>query len=244
MSTAYDANENLIDYYGVVQKIVEYKFGGPKLLKVVFFECDWFDPRNGTRVDKYGMVEVKHNTKLQGHNNAILASQAEQVYYLSYPHRSLQAWWVAFKVNPQLFPPGDAAYMPSTIEDGLDVFQEDGQVDDDVVDVQEAFEVSDAEGLREISAGDDEEVDVAGFDEEVFAEVESDGSDEEMWEEVGSEEVAVPTAAEATQKRKHGTRQSERIKERDRVNAEQLRSIQEAINRQLVEEADSDADDF
>jgi len=65
-----------------------------------------------------------------------------------------------------------------------------------------------------------------------------------MWEEVGSEEVAVPTAAEATQKRKRGTRQSERIKERDRVNAERVQSIMEEINRQRVEEADSDAEDF
>jgi hypothetical protein len=31
------------DYYGILQKIVEYKFGGTKELKIVFFECDWFD---------------------------------------------------------------------------------------------------------------------------------------------------------------------------------------------------------
>ena len=189
MTTAYDTNEKLIDYYGVLQNITEYTFGGPKLLKVVFFECDWFDPCTGTRVDKYGMVEVKHSTKLQGHNNAILASQAEQVYYLPYPHPSLQAWWVAFKVNPQVFPPDDGAYMPPTFEDDLDVFQEEGLVDD--VHIQQAFEVSDAQGLREIAAeGNDEEVVEAGQ------------------AELSDEKVAV-TPAEGSQKRKRGTRQSE-----------------------------------
>jgi hypothetical protein len=47
-------------YGGVLQKIIEYTFGGTKELKVVFFQCDWFDPVNGTRVDDFGMVEVNH----------------------------------------------------------------------------------------------------------------------------------------------------------------------------------------
>ena len=42
------------DYYGVLQKIIEYTFGGTKELNVVFFQCDWFDPINGTRVDEFG----------------------------------------------------------------------------------------------------------------------------------------------------------------------------------------------
>jgi hypothetical protein len=44
------------DYYGVLQKIIEYTFGGNKELKVLFFECEWFDPANGTKVDDFGMV--------------------------------------------------------------------------------------------------------------------------------------------------------------------------------------------
>ncbi|WVZ97106.1 hypothetical protein U9M48_042663 [Paspalum notatum var. saurae] len=103
MTSAYDANDKLVNYYGVLQNIVELVFSGPKELKVVFFECDWFNPRNGTRVDKYGMVEVKHSSRLPSRiNSVVLANQAEQVYYLPYPHPSLKAWWVAFKVNPQI----------------------------------------------------------------------------------------------------------------------------------------------
>jgi hypothetical protein len=63
------------DYYGILQKIIEYTFGGAKELKVVFFQCDWFDPVNGTRVDDFGMVEVKHKSRYSG-NNLLFAHQA------------------------------------------------------------------------------------------------------------------------------------------------------------------------
>jgi hypothetical protein len=56
-----DASGLAADYYGILQKIIECAFSGTKELKVVFFECDWFDPVNGTRVDNFGMVEVKHD---------------------------------------------------------------------------------------------------------------------------------------------------------------------------------------
>jgi hypothetical protein len=45
-----DASGVTTEYYGVLQKIIEYTFGGAKELNVVFFQCDWFDPVNGTRV--------------------------------------------------------------------------------------------------------------------------------------------------------------------------------------------------
>jgi hypothetical protein len=35
-----DASGPATDYYDVLQKILEYMFGGTKDLKVVFFECD------------------------------------------------------------------------------------------------------------------------------------------------------------------------------------------------------------
>lgn len=132
MTSAYDANDKLVNYYGVLQNIIEYTFGGDKELVVAFFQCDWFDPRNGMRVDDFGMVEVKHSSRLQGHDNIVLAHQAEQVYYLSYPHPSLRAWWVAFKVNPHVFPPGDDAYMEKEPgDDDNNVFQEASQTDED-----------------------------------------------------------------------------------------------------------------
>jgi hypothetical protein len=70
-------------------------------LRVVFFQCDWFDPINDTRMDDFGMVEVKHESHYS-RSNLLLAHQAQQVYYLSYPHRSLKSWWVVYKVNPKI----------------------------------------------------------------------------------------------------------------------------------------------
>jgi hypothetical protein len=71
-----DASGLAADYYGVLQKIIEYMFGGTKELKVVFFECDWFDPVNGTRVNNFGMVEVKHESHYLC-NNLLFAHQAQ-----------------------------------------------------------------------------------------------------------------------------------------------------------------------
>jgi hypothetical protein len=52
-----DVTNHVTDYYDILQNIVEYMFGGTKELKIVFFQCDWFDPINGTRVDDFDMVE-------------------------------------------------------------------------------------------------------------------------------------------------------------------------------------------
>jgi hypothetical protein len=80
-----DGTGHVTDYYGILQNIVEYTFGGAKELKVVVFQCDYFNLVNGTRVDDFGMVEVKHESHYSG-SNLLLAHQEEQVYNLSYPH--------------------------------------------------------------------------------------------------------------------------------------------------------------
>jgi hypothetical protein len=49
------------NYYGILNKILEFNFVMNKELKVVFFDCDWFDNNHGTRQNQFSMVEVKHN---------------------------------------------------------------------------------------------------------------------------------------------------------------------------------------
>jgi hypothetical protein len=90
-----DATGDITDYYGVLQKIIEYMFGGAKELRVVYFDCDLFDPISNTRVNNFGMVEVKHMSHLSD-NNIVLAHQVPHVYYLSYPHQSLKigGWYI------------------------------------------------------------------------------------------------------------------------------------------------------
>jgi hypothetical protein len=71
-----DASRLTTDYIVILQKIIEYMFGGAKELKVVFFKCDWFDPVNATRVDTFCIVEVKHESHYSS-NNLLFAHQAQ-----------------------------------------------------------------------------------------------------------------------------------------------------------------------
>jgi hypothetical protein len=96
-----DATDHIIDYCGIPPNTVEYMFSGAKELKVVFSQCDWFDPINGTRVDEFGVLEVKHESHYS-ESNILLAHQAQQVYYLSYPHPSFKNWWVVYNVRPKM----------------------------------------------------------------------------------------------------------------------------------------------
>jgi hypothetical protein len=70
-----DGSIHVTDYYDILQNIVEYTFSGAKELKVMFFQCDWFDPINVTRVVDFGMVEVKNESRYSG-SNLLLAHQA------------------------------------------------------------------------------------------------------------------------------------------------------------------------
>jgi hypothetical protein len=72
---AVDDEGREINYYGVIKGILELTFGGDNDLRVVFFYCDWFDPTCGTRENKYGMVEIKHEERACGHDNFVLALQ-------------------------------------------------------------------------------------------------------------------------------------------------------------------------
>jgi hypothetical protein len=77
-----DVEEHESKYYGIIKNIIKYNFAMNKNLKIVFFDCDWFDLNQGTRENKFGMVEVKHAHGLHGCNPFVLAHQVEQVLYV------------------------------------------------------------------------------------------------------------------------------------------------------------------
>jgi hypothetical protein len=95
-----DASGVASDYYGAI-KNTEYAFRSAKELKVVFFQCDWFDLIPDTGVDDFGMVEVKHELRYSG-INLLLAHQVQHVYYLSYLHESMKNWWLVYKVHSEM----------------------------------------------------------------------------------------------------------------------------------------------
>jgi hypothetical protein len=120
-----DVTGHITDYYSILQNIVEYTFGGAKELRVVFFQYDLFDPINDTRVDDFSMVEVKHESRYSG-SNLLLAYQAQQVYYLSYPHPSLKNWWVIYKVNLEMHTRRYDEYIERHEND--DIYQEEIEI--------------------------------------------------------------------------------------------------------------------
>jgi hypothetical protein len=126
---AIDAEGHESKYYGIIKNIIEYNFARNKNLKIVFFDCDWYDPNQGTRENKIGMVEVKHVHWLHGCNPFVLAHQVEQVYYISYPYEKLSAWWVVYRMNPhqQLHTPNDSGYHETQVPAGEvdEVYQDD-----------------------------------------------------------------------------------------------------------------------
>jgi hypothetical protein len=79
-----------------------------------------------TRVDDFGMVEVKHESRYS-RSNLLLAHYTQQVYYLSYPHPSLKNWWVVYNVNPEIYTRRDNEYVEGHEND--DIYQEEIKVD-------------------------------------------------------------------------------------------------------------------
>jgi hypothetical protein len=73
------------------------------------------------------MVEVKHESRYSG-NNLLFAHQAQQVYYLCYPHKSMKQWWVVYKVNRDMDTHRYDAYMERHNDDDvIHVYQEENE---------------------------------------------------------------------------------------------------------------------
>jgi hypothetical protein len=62
VTRAIDADDHESKYYGVIKNIIEYSFAGNKNLKIVFFDCDWFDPIMVLK--KTILVWLKSNTHI------------------------------------------------------------------------------------------------------------------------------------------------------------------------------------
>jgi hypothetical protein len=150
------------DYYGIVEEICQLTFPGCKPLKPVLFKCHWFDPDQTQETKDVGLVEIRQSSVYDGEDVYIVAQQATQVYYLSYPCKTderLQGWDVVYKVSPhgRLPVPNNEDYNidPNTYEG--EFFQEDGLPGDFVIDITEALEIMEVEddGGEEIADDDD-----------------------------------------------------------------------------------------
>ncbi|KAG6518207.1 hypothetical protein ZIOFF_021611 [Zingiber officinale] len=78
-------NEYEVDYYGVLEEILELKYYGLKDA-IVLFKCHWYDTSDkGMKIHRLGLVEINQKSKLNTNDPFILAAQAQQVYYIRSP---------------------------------------------------------------------------------------------------------------------------------------------------------------
>ena len=78
-----DHQGEIIDFYGVLIDIIELYYIGRN--RVLIFKCDWWDVGNKRRinVDEFGFVSVNVNKTWYKDQPIVLASQAQQVFYVN-----------------------------------------------------------------------------------------------------------------------------------------------------------------
>ena len=74
-------NENEVDYYGILEEVIELQFLGQDN-NVFLFKCHWFDPTSIRNDTTYGIVDVKHKSRLSMYEPFILAAQAQHAQIL------------------------------------------------------------------------------------------------------------------------------------------------------------------
>nr|GLL19544.1 uncharacterized protein LOC109149905 [Ipomoea trifida] len=91
------------DYYGRLVEVVQVEYPGLPIKRTILFKCEWFDPTSvGMKVHpKYKLVEVNHKRRFNRYEPFVLAMQAAQVYYCTYPslRRDKLDWWAVCKIK-------------------------------------------------------------------------------------------------------------------------------------------------
>ncbi|WMV46391.1 hypothetical protein MTR67_039776 [Solanum verrucosum] len=186
-----DGTGQTIEYYGVIQEIIEVRYSGWPKKKIVLFRCEWFDPSHrGTKVDhQHNIIEVKHTKKYSSYDPFIIAQNAKQVYYAPYPLRRDKAdWWVVIKSKH---------VGRIEIDNVLDVaYQNDVAIVQQQVDVELETTLQHPQHILE-KVSDDEILNVEeeiseneenkSFDDEEWDDNENETTEEEEWENDGIE---------------------------------------------------------
>ncbi|XP_049410700.1 uncharacterized protein LOC125873917 [Solanum stenotomum] len=156
-------NEN-VDYFGVLQEIVELEYSGWPIKRIVFFQCKWFDPTSrGTReLKQHNIIEVKHTKKYEAYDPFIIAQNAKQVYYDPYLLRRDKSDCVHQVVDAELemnleHPDHileevnrEELDMPTNMEgDEEETFEEDEWIDEEETSEDDACEWTDDEETSE-----------------------------------------------------------------------------------------------
>ncbi|KAF7835455.1 hypothetical protein G2W53_010314 [Senna tora] len=138
---SYDSKE----YYGVLEHVYELSYIGNR--KVYLFKCTWWDVARlgrGYKIDKYGFVSVNTHCSLNTNEPFVLASQAEQVFYVK--EIMNEDWLFVVKTSPRdLFnmPNGDELIWDEQVEASQQLQIESNVQSNDEIDVnEEVFEMN------------------------------------------------------------------------------------------------------
>ncbi|KAK6777728.1 hypothetical protein RDI58_024446 [Solanum bulbocastanum] len=168
-----DGTGQTIEYYGVIQEIIEVRYSGWPKKKIVLFRCEWFDPSHrGTKMDhQHNIIEVKHTRKYRSYDPFIIAQNAKQVYYASYPLRRNKAdWWVVIKSKPVgRIEIDNVLYV---------VYQNDVAIVQQEVDVEFETTLQHPQHILEEVSDDD----ILNVEEEISKNEESESFDDEEWD--------------------------------------------------------------
>lgn len=74
-----------LDYYGIISDIIELDYGGSGTYRVVLFDCDWVSKGRRLKQDVDGFTLANFSNVTRHNEPFILASQAEQVFYVEDP---------------------------------------------------------------------------------------------------------------------------------------------------------------
>ena len=94
-----------VDYYGVLEDIVELKYSFGEIVKIVIlFYCKSFDPRRPSRTKvhpQYKLVDIRHTRQYSKFDPVVIAQNARQVYYVPYLLRTGKSeWWAVITTKP------------------------------------------------------------------------------------------------------------------------------------------------
>ncbi|KAL9686634.1 hypothetical protein QQ045_031027 [Rhodiola kirilowii] len=90
-------------YYGVIEEILHMTCRSNHRLKVVLFKCRWYDPQFVRSYPANGVVIVNTHRPYPHYDPYILAQQAVQVYYVTFPGlagQNDQGWVAICPVKP------------------------------------------------------------------------------------------------------------------------------------------------
>jgi len=120
-----DGSGSGVDYYGVLEEVIELEYLGEPRKRCLLFRCEWYDPSNprGTRYSKLNCTfEINIQRKYAKYDPFIIGDVAYQVFYVPYPRDVPHKvnWWAALLNKPR-----QCSNMQVDAVDPNTVYQED-----------------------------------------------------------------------------------------------------------------------